>query len=176
MDIKPGSCPNPINLKKKGVIPVAICGAEDFDVTTIDPDTILLTREGYEDVGVEPIRWSYEDVATPYLGEEECGCHDLNGDGIMDLSLKFKNQEVVDTLDLLDIMGDTIPLMIIGNLYEDYDGIPIKGQDCVWILELKEKNKDSPFVDTRPIYQLVEIFLQQFPNMFPILRQILGLN
>jgi hypothetical protein len=45
VDIKPGSCPNPINLKGKGVLPVAICGTEDFDVKTIDPESILLTRE-----------------------------------------------------------------------------------------------------------------------------------
>jgi hypothetical protein len=134
IDIKPGSCPNPINLKAKGVLPVAICGTYDFDVTTIDPETILLTREGYEDVGVSPLRWSYEDVATPYIGEEECGCHDLNGDGIMDLSLKFKKQEIVNTLELENVEGETIPLIITGNLKEDEGGTPIIGKDCIWVL------------------------------------------
>jgi len=43
-DIKPGSCPNPINRNKKGVLPVAICGTEDFDVTTIDPLRSMLIQ------------------------------------------------------------------------------------------------------------------------------------
>jgi hypothetical protein len=65
VDIKPGSCPNPFNVKSKGVLPVAILGAEDFDVTMIDPSEILLSRDGIEE-GVPPLRWSYEDVATPF--------------------------------------------------------------------------------------------------------------
>ena len=37
IDIKPGSDPNSINLRSKGVIPVAILTTEDFDATTVDP-------------------------------------------------------------------------------------------------------------------------------------------
>jgi hypothetical protein len=58
VDIKPGSCPNPLNVKSKGVLPVAILGTEDFDVGMIDPTSIMLA-------GVSAIRSSYEDVATP---------------------------------------------------------------------------------------------------------------
>ena len=36
VDIKPGSCPNPLNVASKGVLPVAILGSGDFDVTDID--------------------------------------------------------------------------------------------------------------------------------------------
>ncbi|MQY56694.1 hypothetical protein GH140_00640, partial [bacterium] len=61
VDIKPGSCPNPLNLKSKGVLPIAILGTEDFDVTKIDPATLILVREGYEEPGVSPLRWAYED-------------------------------------------------------------------------------------------------------------------
>jgi len=172
VDIKPGSCPNPINPKGKGVLPVAICGTEDLDVTTIDPETILLTREEYEE-GVSPLRWSYEDVATPYTGEEECGCHDLNGDGIMDLTLKFKTRDVVETLGLSDGLGLTIPLIITGELNEDDGGTSIIGQDCVWILEKMEKTAGSSFEKTRPVYLIVVTFLQQHPNLFPILQRLL---
>ena len=42
IDIKPGSDPNSINLSAKGVLPVAILGAENFDVTEIDPTTVRL--------------------------------------------------------------------------------------------------------------------------------------
>jgi hypothetical protein len=132
MDIKPGSCPNPLNLKAKGVLPVAILGTEDFDITTVDPATIQLTREGYEETGAAPIRWAFEDVATPFEGEL-CDCHDLNGDGFIDLTLKFETQDLVALLELGTLSGETIPLIITGNLKEEDGGIPFKGQDCVRI-------------------------------------------
>lgn len=136
IDIKPGSCPNPLNTKSKGVLPVAVLGTADFDVTTIDPATIRLTRDG--DDGVSPLRWSYEDVATPSEGEL-CECHDLNGDGYLDLTLKFSRQEVTDTLDLGGELGSTIPLLLTGNLKEEFDGTPIEGSDCVWVLSTSEE-------------------------------------
>jgi hypothetical protein len=133
VDIKPGSCPNPLNLKSKGVLPVAVLGTEDFDVMTIDPSTIQLTREDVERE-VAPIRWSYEDVATPFEGEL-CDCHDLNGDGILDLTLKFNTPELVETLELSDEAGNTIPLTLTGNLKEEEGGTPIEGEDCIWVLK-----------------------------------------
>lgn len=132
VDIKPGSCPNPINSKSNGVLPVAILGTEEFDVTTIDPASVRLTREGSE-IQVAPLRWALEDVGTPYLGEL-CGCHDLNGDGIMDLTLKFKTKEVKALFDPTSEKRMTIPLMIIGNLMEYFSGTAFYGHDCVWIL------------------------------------------
>ena len=142
IDIKPGSCPNPLNLKSKVILTVAVLGTEDFDVDDIDPVTILLTREGYEDPGVAPIRWSYEDVATPFEGEL-CDCHDLNGDGYVDLTLKFDKQELVETLwlDLEEIAGETIPLILSGNLKGEEGGMPINGSDCIKILETGKKKK-----------------------------------
>src|SRR4030042_4686286 len=66
IDIKPGSCPNPFNLKSRGVLPVAILGTAEFDVTTIDRASIKLQIDSQE---VAPIRSSLEDVATPFIGE-----------------------------------------------------------------------------------------------------------
>lgn len=132
LDIKPGSCPNPLNLKSKGMLQVAILGTEDFDVTLIDPATILLIREGYEEDGVSPLRLDYEDVATPFEGAL-CDCHDLDGDGYLDLTLKFDTQELVEVLGLGDEAGNTIPLILTGNLKEETGGTPIRGKDCVRI-------------------------------------------
>ncbi len=134
IDIKPGSWPNPLQLKDKGVLPVAVCGTEDFDVTTIDPETVQLTLEGLG-VGVAPLRWSYEDVATPYTGEP-CSGHNLTGDGYLDLTLKFKAQEVIETLGL-DAFSDrdVVVLILTGNLKEEHGGTPIQGQDCIVILD-----------------------------------------
>ena len=131
IDIKPGSCPNPLNVKSKGDLPLAVLGIDNFDVTTIDPATIRLSREGIEG-DVAPLRWSYEDVATPFAGEL-CDCHDLNGDGFMDLTLKLDTQELVGTLNLEEIEGETIPFTLTGNLKEEYGSTPIEGKDCIWV-------------------------------------------
>ena len=42
VDIKPGGCPTPVNVGSKGVLPVAVLGTGDFDVSTIDPQSITL--------------------------------------------------------------------------------------------------------------------------------------
>jgi hypothetical protein len=73
IDIKPGSFPNSINLKNKGVIPVGILGSEDFDVTTIDFETVRFA-------GAMP-----QDKAPSY--------EDVNGDGFTDLVLHFTTQD-----------------------------------------------------------------------------------
>ena len=130
IDIKPGACPNPLNLMNKGVLLVAVLGTAEFDVTTIDPETILLNRNCEE---VAPIRWSYEDVATPFTGEL-CDCHDLNGDGYMDLTLKFDTQELVSNLKLDEAAGATVPLVLTGNLNGENCGTPIRGKDCIRVL------------------------------------------
>ena len=139
IDIKPGSCPNPLNLQSKGVLPVAVLGTEDFDVSTIDPATIRLALAvGEGEPYVIPLRWAYEDVATPFEGEL-CDCHDLNGDGYLDLTLKFDTQDVVNILGLDAFVGDTIPLILTGNLIGgNGEGPPIRGSDCIWILETKK--------------------------------------
>ena len=68
VDIRPGSCPNPLNCKSKGVLPVAILGTAELDVTSIDPVTVRLA-------GAYPLRFELEDVATPFTpltGKQDC--------------------------------------------------------------------------------------------------------
>ena len=132
VDIKPESWPNPFQLMGRGLLPVAILGTEEFDAAQVDPCTIKLTRETVGE-GVSPIRWSWEDVATPYTADMGGG-HEEGPDGYLDLTLKFKIQEVIDTLDLDELNdGDVIMLIITGNLMEEYSGTPIEGEDCIWI-------------------------------------------
>ena len=100
MDIKPNSCPNPLNTKSKGVTPVAILGTADFDVTEIDPETIKLIGILSD---VYPISWNWEDVATPfepYIGKEDCDldCNTEGPDGFLDLTFKFDTQELLDAI------------------------------------------------------------------------------
>lgn len=145
MDIKPKSCPNPLSMKEKGVLPVAIMGLEDFDVTQIDPATVRLFRKGIADpIKVAPLRWSLEDSGVPYepfLGKVSAyDCLDYYPDeygvfdGYLDLSIKFKAQEVVAALGEIND-GDMLVLQLSGNLKEEFGGTKFIGEDVVWILK-----------------------------------------
>lgn len=114
VDIRPGSNPNPLNVKSNGVLPVAILGTENFDVSRIGLDSICLA-------GVTPLRSDYEDV------EES--------DGYLDLALKFRTQDIVAAIGEVDDK-DPIELDITGELV---DGTPIEGSD--WVLIIKKTDK-----------------------------------
>lgn len=131
IDIKPGSWPNPIQTRSRGVLPLCICGTGDFDVMTVDPASVRLHSEDVER-GVAPLRWSWEDVATPYTTDWGGG-HALRGDGILDLVFHFDTPEVATVLTLTGNVGETLPLILTGNLFGEYDGTPILGQDYVRI-------------------------------------------
>jgi hypothetical protein len=126
LDIKPGSCPNPLNVVSQGVLPVAILGGEGFDVVDIDPSSIVFAGS------VSPLRWSYEDVATP-VGEdaEPCECTTEGADGFMDMTIKFDTQEVVAAIMPVND-GDEVSIQITGELL---DGSPFAFEDCVWIID-----------------------------------------
>ena len=74
IDIKPGSCPNSINLKSKGNVTVAIISTDDFDAYDVDPVSC-------EFAGAYPLRWKMEDV---------------NDDGYHDMLFHFMTRELVD--------------------------------------------------------------------------------
>lgn len=150
IDIKPQSCPNPLNVKMfkdKGsledagvlgavakigprvapppdaVLPAAVLGSASFDVTSIDAATVILA-------GVPVLRWSYEDIATPMApGSDMCACHDMGPDGYMDLTLKFRVADLISVLGQVHD-GDVIPLLLTGLL--DAGG-EFEGSDCVVI-------------------------------------------
>ncbi len=128
VDIKPGSCPNPVNVKSSGVLPIAILGTAtaDYDVTTIDPTSIRLA-------GVEPLRSGYEDVATPVSDSNDCNCTTGGPDGLLDLTLKFATQRIVEAIgDVND--GDVLTLELTGVLFDPMPfETPIEGADCILI-------------------------------------------
>jgi hypothetical protein len=137
VDIKPTSCPNPLNVKDNGVLPIAIVGTDELDVTTVDPASVRL-------IDVAPLRCSLEDVVTPFepfLGKEsEYDCTEAGPDGYLDLTLKFDTQEIVAALGEVDDR-DIIALTLTGNLYDEYGGTPIVGEDVVIILKNQKKEK-----------------------------------
>ena len=133
VDIKPTSCPNPLNVKSKGVLPVAILGTEDLDVTSILPESVRLE-------GVVPIRSNVEDVSEP-LGDPQdaCACGAGDSDGYPDLTLKFDTQEVVNVLgEFTDRENRTLRLTA-----ELADGTMIQGADCVIILSKGSKSYEG---------------------------------
>jgi len=127
VDIKPGSCPNPLNPASRGILPVAVLGAEDFDVNAIDIASIRLE-------GVAPVRSNYEDVSAQVVDGNECDCSTTGPDGYADLTLKFRTQNIVAELatQIEDLaQGDMLVLSLTGTLT---DGTAIEGQDCVVIV------------------------------------------
>ena len=73
IDIKPGSYPNSINTKSKGVIPVALLGGPDLDVATVNTSTLAFGPNQSS-----PVHIAMEDV---------------DSDGFMDLISHYRTQE-----------------------------------------------------------------------------------
>ncbi|MBN2071504.1 MAG: T9SS type A sorting domain-containing protein [Candidatus Krumholzibacteriota bacterium] len=136
LDIKPGSCPNPFNMKvfdfltsgnphKGGVLPVAIIGNENFNVRDIDLETVTLEE-------VKPLKQgcAYEDVSAPLDMGSECGCAVTGPDGYDDLVLKFSKQKIAEAMlcSGLPEAGQNAVLVMKGNLY---DGTPFEATDCI---------------------------------------------
>ena len=126
LDIKPGSCPNPINYKDKGGVPVAILGSADLDVSTIDLSTVTL-------LGVSPTKNSISDVGTAYTGElVDCmSCDTLGADGYPDLVLHF------DAQTLFAAFGETVHNECRTVTIEamNIDGIRVYGSDVFRIMK-----------------------------------------
>ena len=132
VDVKPGGCPNAFNRDGNGILSVAILGAPGFDVADIDLATVRISRA----VGVQPElaphegppgpHSTYGDTGTPYIGPEG-GCHELEGDGLIDLNVKFKSTDVTDVLNLHEYdPGALVQIKITGELQ---DGTPFIGFD-----------------------------------------------
>lgn len=101
IDIKPGSYPNSINPKSKGLIPVAILTTRAFDAATVDPQTVRFGPKH-----AVPVRHSLEDV---------------DGDGDIDMILHFRTEETGIA------QGDTFATLT----GKTYGGTFIAGTDSV---------------------------------------------
>jgi hypothetical protein len=75
IDIKPGSFPNRINPKSRGIIPVAVLSTNRFDATIVDPGSVKFGPKG----------------ATIAHGQSHI--EDVDRDGDLDLVLHFRTQE-----------------------------------------------------------------------------------
>ena len=104
IDIKPGSDQNPINPKSKGVIPVAILGADNLDVLELDQATL---------------RFEAASPSDPNGGS----LTDVNGDGILDLVSHYRTRDTgIDSSGTACVQGALL------------DGVPFEGCDFVTIV------------------------------------------
>lgn len=106
IDIKPGSDPNSINLRNKGVIPVAILTTDDFDATTVDPLSVAFGPD--------------EALEVHGQGHME----DVDEDGDLDLILHFNTQDT----------GIICSDQEAGLTGEAFDGQMIEGFDSIHIV------------------------------------------
>jgi len=125
VDIKPGGDVNPINLKSKGVLSVALLSTEDLDVNDVDIDSLLFGDPLLIDNGgtaVSPLRSAYRDVS---------------GDGLLDLTLKFRTADLVED----GVLGpDTIEGLLTGALL---DGTLFEGMDSIRIVPPNGSNANN---------------------------------
>ena len=89
IDIKPATQPNSINLRSRGVTPVAVLTTQWFDAMDVDPATVKFA-------GAAPKRYNQEDV---------------DGDGDLDLIFHFATQE-------LDLNSNSTSAALAGKTYD----------------------------------------------------------
>ena len=121
LDIKPGSCPNMVNINSKGVTPVALMVPDEWVETEIGPEHVLLE-------GVAATKASWEDVSEPV--EDACACEERDADGVKDLVLKFSTEELAEALGEVGD-GEEVMLSLEATLP---DGTVLTATDCIRVV------------------------------------------
>ena len=110
---------------------VSLAGSIDFDVTSVDLNSVELWTPLCRTGGLKPIFSTLEDVTAPYTGLL-CGpCGDQAPDGWLDLSFTFDWQQVIDSLGLAGLEeGDTVRIALTGLLTDE---CPFIAMDCLYV-------------------------------------------
>ena len=131
LDIKPGYCPNPLEVYGSGDVTVAILGTQELDVTEISRDSVRLQD-------IPPVRSEQRDVAKPFRlyrwqvsGNKVKGdyCTDEGPDGRLDLVVYFRKEEIIKAVGS-SRDGDVLVLRVTAR---HKSGAMIVGQDVVVI-------------------------------------------
>jgi hypothetical protein len=129
IDIKPGSDPNSVNPRSKGVIPVAVLGSIDFDSTQFNFTKVTFGLDG---------------ASPAHDGHVE----DVNNDGFMDAVFHFKTQKT-------GIACDDLDATLVGEIS---DGTKFTGTDTVKTVGCKDPKQDTS-VSTKGAGAMSWIFL-----------------
>ena len=121
-DVRPGRCPNSLNVKSHEPIPAAILGTANLDVADIDVSSLRVLGS------IVPVRSGVGDVGSPPAAATACACPG-GRDGIPDLTLRFNTSDIVAHLGQV-ADGDSREILLTGNLL---DGTPLQGTDCIAI-------------------------------------------
>jgi len=155
IDIKPGEYPNDINPNGGGKLPVAILTSEEFDATSVIIDTVVFLDD-------LPDEWSIDDV---------------DGDGDVDIMLKFKVSEL--NFNLLVDEGDEYPYAYLTGLttemeyFQGKDTVNLVGGETNKVVDEVTNTIFSWIIDRFPI---LGHFLQRFPLFEKKLNQIITIN
>ncbi|HEY5747442.1 MAG TPA: LamG-like jellyroll fold domain-containing protein, partial [Chryseolinea sp.] len=122
IDIKPGSFPNCFNVDGNGVIPVAILGSADFDVSQIDTDSLEFAGLAVRVRGNDARQCGVEDVSGDFTSPEGAP------DGFPDLVCQF-----VDDSEAW-VQNDDSTATLAGNLKEEFSGTQFEGTDSICIV------------------------------------------
>ena len=131
VDIKPGYCPNPLEVYGSGDVSVAILGTQELDVTEIARDSVRLQE-------IPPLRSEQRDVAKPFRlykwqvsgnKVKEDYCTDEGPDGRLDLVLYFSKEDILKAVGSTRD-GDVLVLTVTAR---HKSGALIVGQDVVLI-------------------------------------------
>jgi hypothetical protein len=109
IDVKPGDEKNTINLRSRGVMPIAILSSASFDATTVDPATI----------DVEGAQVRLRDNGAPMASG-----NDVNGDGLLDLLVHVST----NMLNISEGQGD------VTLTASTFSGTAISGQDSIRVV------------------------------------------
>ena len=160
LDIKPGSCPNPFNRHSNGVLPVALVGTGELDPTQVEMSSLQLIRADGVGGSVGPNEGPpgphsrIKDAARPFDGEP-CDCQHHGPDGIDDLSMKFRTDEMVEALELNALPGGAMAeLVLSGSLL---DGTPFLASDCIVILPPGDTSPANAHVESNVADTFVEV-------------------
>jgi regulation of enolase protein 1 (concanavalin A-like superfamily) len=121
--------PEKLNLGRDGGnVKATIFGSEDLDVRKVDPDSISLEGVLANLLYIEDFGGPFDPPDTPIP------------DGFDDLKSRFPFSDLKQTEKFEGLSdGDIVVLRLSGNLFDEYGGNPIEGQDEVVI---KIKNED----------------------------------
>ena len=127
-DLKPGSCPNPLNLRARGVVPAALVATGPDDAALIDLGSVTLE-------GVPALRCVLSDVTAPWdeAASGSC-CGTPNPDGMPDVQCHFDRIAVAAAICATHVPPPADGDQVVVTLRAlTLDGSEVSATDCARI-------------------------------------------